>query len=261
MQQTNQAPRRRPLEQSRPEAKHNEKEYRTMSRKIYAAFVPLLAVVAFASVTGAAQAAPHWYKCEAKAGGKYHDPDCTEKTGTAFELTRLPFEKEGVLTRKEVSTFGKLTLSVPSVPLTATCNVLDEGLIWNVSEATAGKDEITVFENHKCKATACTGTLAIAAENLPYPTELTEVVAGTIRDKIGTTAKEVTIKVTCSSPVLSETFKGILEPKFVNGSPSFVEFDSGAGHLTGPTLGEAKVSGKDFVAETETGDNIDAVNP
>jgi hypothetical protein len=228
-----------------------------MSRKIYAAVLPLLSVVVFAAMPATSQAAFHWYKCEPKASGKYHDPDCTEKTGTTFELTRLPFEKEGVLTKTEVSSFGKLTLTVKGPPeLVVKCNVLDEGNIWNVTEATAGKDEVTAFINKKCTSPTCTGTVTIepVAASLPW---LTELVAGP-KDKIA----GIEIKLTCTSPSLSETFKGTLEPTVVNGSPSYLDFEGAtSGHLTGSTLGEATVKGKDFIAETETADNIDVVNP
>lgn len=230
-----------------------------MSRKLYAAFVPLLAVIAFAVMPAIAQAEPHWYKCEAKAGGTYHDPDCTETAGTKlFAQTRLPFTSE----KLPIATYGILVLHNATLG-TVTCHVVDEGNIWNTTLAAAGKDEITLFTNSSCVAspTACPGITITAlrkgsplSETNAWPTHL--IPGPPIRDVI----EEIEIKVVCPG-VIETTFTGTLMPKIVNGSPSFAEFDAESGHLTSSLVGEAKVTGKDFLAEQETGDNIDVVNP
>jgi hypothetical protein len=62
----------------------NSKEMIAMNRKLYAAFLPLAAVVAFALVPAAAQAAPHWYKCEHFTAATHNrkDNQCSETTTT-----------------------------------------------------------------------------------------------------------------------------------------------------------------------------------
>ena len=59
-----------------------------MSKKLYAAFLPLFAVAAFAVLPAAAQAqVPHWYSCQAKAGGTYENSVCTKTgAGKLFEM-------------------------------------------------------------------------------------------------------------------------------------------------------------------------------
>ncbi|MGO9103420.1 MAG: hypothetical protein ACLQQB_10975 [Solirubrobacteraceae bacterium] len=226
-----------------------------MSKKLYAALLPLLAVIAFGTMTAVAQAEPHWYKCEAKAGGAYHDPDCTEKTGTTWELTRLPFTSE----KFQVSSYGILTLKNATLG-EVTCKNLDAGNIWNVNLATPGKDEITVFVLYACKAATCTTGLEVTAEGLPWPTELIEV-AGVIRVKIGTAAAPVKIRVKCTTPAVNTVFEGELTPKWVNNSPSYVEFGEGSGHLTSSLVGEGTVTGKEFISGTEKAENILVKNP
>jgi hypothetical protein len=84
-----------------------------MSKKLYAAFVPLLAVVAFAAMPATSQAAFHWYTCkhEATATHKFSDSECQKaavNTGN-WEWVRLPFNS----VKTQIITFGKLTLHGP----------------------------------------------------------------------------------------------------------------------------------------------------
>jgi hypothetical protein len=226
-----------------------------MSKKLYAALLPLFAVAAFAVMPAVAQAAPHWYKCEAKAGGGFHDPDCTETGGTKnFELTRLPFTSA----QTQISSYGILPLTSAIGELR--CKNLDAGNIWNETLALPGKDEITVYVLYECTSPTCKKGLEVTAEGLPWPTELVEV-AGVIRDKIGTAAKPVKIRVKCAEPVLNTVFEGELTPKWVNNSPSYVEFGEGSGHLTSSEVGEGKVTGKEFISGTEKAENILVKNP
>ena len=180
-----------------------------MSKKMYAALLPVIAVAAMAMTATAAQAAPHWYS----------------------EGTKLGENKP-----LEVSTFGKLTLTDSTAGLSVKCNVLDEGTITNPVEGAAGTDEITVFENHKCVATpACTSGVTITAEKLPWKTVLSEPVAGTFRD----TVKGIQIKLVCTSSSISEVFTGELTPKFSTGArDSFFEFGAGSGELSSVNLGK-----------------------
>jgi hypothetical protein len=229
-----------------------------MSKRFYAAFVPLLAVVAFVAMPATSQAAFHWYKCqhEATATHKFSDSECQKavvNTGN-WEWVRLPFTSA----KTQVITFGKLTLTVPAIGITITCKVLDAGNIWNVTEPTVGRDNIEVYVNYECSSAQC-ATLSITAQDLPWETELA---AGPI-DKIGTVAKPIEITFNCAGTVL--TYKGQLSPKVVNSTetePTFEEFTAETGELEEPTMKlKMKVEGKDRILGFEHGEDIQVRNP
>jgi len=209
-----------------------------MSRKLYAAFVPLLAIAAFAMVPAAAQAAPHWKTCLKEHGGsetKYSDSEC-QKTETAGKWEKVKITN-GEANKVQVVSFGKLTFTA-SNGVTFTCKVLDAGNIWNLEAA--GHDNIEVFFNYECTSSVCT-TLTTEAKNLSWPTEL---LAGPV-DKIGSATKEIEITVTCNGT--PATFHGILEPKLANPTekhPLQAEFTSTTGTLADGTV-TAKVEGFD----------------
>ena len=120
-----------------------------MSKKLYAAFVPLLAVVAFAAMPATSQAAFHWYTCkhEATATHKFSDSECQKavvNTGN-WEWQRLPFTSA----KTQIITFGKFTMTM-SNGIVLVCKVIEAGNIWNVTEATVGQDNIEVFVNYEC---------------------------------------------------------------------------------------------------------------
>jgi len=225
-----------------------------MSKKLYAALLPILAVVAFASMSGAAQAAPHWFVCE-KLGtetGKFTDSEC-EKAGKGF----WEWVKAKEAPKTQVITFGKLTLTT-STGATITCKVLDGGNAWNTEAA--GKDEILAFTNYECTISpesACKKGLALTAEGLSeggfWPSVLEEPEAKVIRDKI----EGIKIRFTCTEPAISLLFSGTLKPKFVLGHPSFFEFGAGSGELEAPGPVKATVTGKDFI-ETDGGREVKA---
>jgi hypothetical protein len=224
-----------------------------MSKKFYAAFVPLLAVVAFAAMPATSQAAFHWYKCqhEATATHKFSDSECQKAVANtgSWEWVRLPFNS----VKTQIITFGKLTLSA-SNGIVVTCKVIDAGNIWNVTEPTAGQDNIEVFVNYECTSAQC-ATVSITAKNLPWSTELA---AGPV-DKI----KGIEVTVNCAGTEL--TFKGELSPKVVNSTetePTFGEFTAATGELEEPvTKLKAKVEGKDRVLGFEHGEDIQVRNP
>jgi hypothetical protein len=232
-------------------AKYSKKECRTMSKKLYAALLPVLAVVSFASMSGAAQAAPHWYKCEKVVAGTFLDVGCTEAGGSkTFELKRLPFNEE----KTQVVTWGTLELTFSGI--TIKCKVIDAGNVWNTTEPAVGKDNIEVFVNYECSSASCT-TSTIVAEGLPYETEL--IAGPPIRDRI----KGITIKATCGA--LTETFTGELTPEVVNGTsqvkPTVAKFGAGSGELTGGAGGKATVAGSDRIVGFVNGEGIQAKNP
>src|ERR1019366_172317 len=224
-----------------------------MSKRFYAAFVPLLAVVAFAAMPATSQAAFHWYKCEhfAAATHKFSDSECQKAVANTgnWEWTRLPFTSA----KTQIITFGKLTLTA-SNGIVVICKVIDAGNIWNVTEATAGQDNIEVFVNYECTSAQC-ATVSVTAKNLPWSTELA---AGPV-DKIK--GSEVTVN--CAGTEL--TFKGELSPKVVNSTetePTFEEFTAATGELEEPTLGlKLKVEGKARILGFEHGEDIQVRNP
>lgn len=234
-----------------------------MSKKLYGLLLPVLAVLAFAGMSGAAQAAPHWWNChEVAAGtGKFTDPDCTKAGAGNYELTRLPFTSA----KTPVVTFGTLTLTVGAD--TITCRVSDAGNVWNTLISNPGLDEIVQFQNYACTiapAAACTAGLELTASGLPWSTELNEVEEPVgsgkfvLRDKI----KGIKVTFKCTAPMaINEVFEGELNPKFTNNSPSFVEFDAAAGHLTSAHLGNGTVGGKDKILGFENGEQIQVFNP
>jgi len=226
-----------------------------MSRKIYAALLPVLAVAAFAAIPATSQAAVHWFKCEHSAAKthKWTDSSCSvanAKTEGEYERVELPLEKEGKVTKIRVKTFGVLTLSVGTVHVT--CFVDDHGKVWNKTAATNGLDEVQFFENYECESTSCPSGVTITAEGLPWATELG---AGPID-----TIKGIQIKLVCTG-VLTETFTGELSPKFVNGTQangggSFAQFEAGSGTLTGSGGNKATAEGRDYVFGVVNGEVI-----
>ena len=220
-----------------------------MSKRFYAAFVPLLAVAAFAVVPATSQAAEfHWYKCqhEATATHNFSDSECQKevaKTGS-WEWTRLPFTSA----KTQVITFGKLTLTA-SNGIVITCKKVDAGNIWNVTEPTAGQDNVEVFVNYECKSEQC-ATVSVTAKNLPWTSELA---AGPV-DKI----KGIEVTVNCAGTEL--TFKGELSPKIVNSTetePLFEEFTATTGELEEPVMKlKAKVEGRDRALGFEHGEDL-----
>jgi hypothetical protein len=216
-----------------------------MSKKLYAALLPVLAVVAFASMSAAAQAAPHWYLCEKVAAGtgKFTEAGCkTAGTGN--------FEKKKVgTTAVAVTTKGTLTLK--ALGLTVKCTVKDKGTVVNPAGEGAGQDSITEFVNEDCTGcpTEPTSVTVAASATKPIATELEEVEESkvkVVRDKL----KALEVTVVC--PELTDLFTGELLPKFGAGtgtgtSASFFEFGTGSGELKDSSGNKATVEGKDFV--------------
>ena len=228
-----------------------------MHKKLYAALVPLAAVVAFAIAPAGAQAAFHWYKCEHFAAATHNrlDNQCTEATTVGhFELVKLPFEKESKVTKTPVVTYGTLTLTA-SDGITVTCKAIDAGNIWDTTEAAVGKDEVLAFTNYECASPACPSGVTITSSGFPW---LTELAAGpTVK------IKGVEVTVDCVG-VGTLVFTGELVPKFVNttsaATPSFLEFTSATGTLkSGEVSGE--VTGKDRIHGFEAVEGIQVANP
>jgi hypothetical protein len=229
-----------------------------MSKRFYAAFVPLLAVAAFAAMPATSQAAFHWYTCkhEATATHKFSDSECQKAVANTgnWEWKRLPFTSE----KTQVITFGKLTITLPQIGDTITCKVLEAGNIWNVTEPTVGRDNMEVFVNYECTSSQC-APVSFTPKSVPWETELA---AGPI-DKMGTVAKPIELTMTCGTTVW--TFKGQLSPKVVNSTetePTFEEFTAETGELEEPSIGlKMKLEGKDRILGWEHGEDIQVKNP
>jgi hypothetical protein len=208
-----------------------------MYRKLIMGLAPLVAVVAFAMISTAAQGAePKWFHCQPVAAGtgRFSDALCTKEVAKGnFELKEVGGPQE----KQQVKTHGSLTLT--TVAAAIVCQVRDTGTIWN--EGGFGRDQVKTFVTENCKPSvekSCPKPTVVVS-NLPWQTKLFRV--GTvIRDKI------VGVHFTLECPE-KFPFEGQLEPKYVNSEPSFLEFDKESGHVTNGTLGEATLSGNDFV--------------
>jgi|ERR1017187_6046990 hypothetical protein len=227
-----------------------------MSKKLYAALLPLLAVSVFAIAPAAAQAAPHWYSCHAVAAGtgKYIDADCTKKEKGNFELTRLPFTEA----KTQVITWGKLTLTNATLGK-VTCKIIGAGNVWNTLLANPGLNNVEAFTLYECTSTTCEGTLTAPTAGLPWPGEL--LAGPPIRLKIGTAATPMSLTLKCTKPAVEITMTGELTPEFVNSSPSYVEFGAGSGHLTSSVFGEFTWTGKLKILGFENQEEIQVFNP
>jgi hypothetical protein len=229
---------------------------RAKHRRAGLALAPLLAIAAFAIAPAAAQAAPHWYKCEHFAAATHNrvDSQCSEATTTGhWELKRLPFTSA----KTKVVTSGKLTLTW-SNGVVIECKVLDAGNVWNTVLAEVGKGNVEVFVFYECTSAQC-ATVSIVWEKLPYETQLEEAVAGTPRVVI----KGMQITLNCAGTLL--TFTGELKPKIINATasnmPTWAEFDATAGTLNGPGGLTSTWTGKDRIAGFEAWEGIQVKNP
>ncbi len=228
----------------------------SMSKKLYTAFLPLLAVAAFAVLPAAAQAAvPHWYSCEKSATGKFRNSTCTlAAPPAAFEWKIIP-ESVPVV----VKTTSSPTLTLHALGNEVTCTVLDYGVIENPPGGGAGIDLATEFVNSLCTATnekaitegGCPkpeilvhhGGAALSLTN-GLPSELEEV-AGVIRDKITGTEVVVLCENAKKEKEAVDVFnKGALTPKV---GSSVLEFGAGSGELEDAATNKATVTGNDDV--------------
>ncbi len=161
-----------------------------MNKKRFAGLAPLLAVTAFAVVSAAAQAAPHWYK-------------------KAVLLSGPPLT---------VATSG--TLTITALGATISCKVSDAEEIWNPAGGGAGEDLMTGFTTTSCKTkvgnSACPkGPSAVLANGLPWPSHL---IPGTpIRDEI----QKMRLIVRCVAGTVGTEFEGSLTPEVGNGALIF----------------------------------------
>jgi hypothetical protein len=148
--------------------RYNERDDSNMSRKLYAAFVPVLAAVAFMVVPALAQAAPQWYKCEKVAGGtgNYTKINCaTEKAGSNFEKVLIGDLSHAVLALSKNVPGTVAELEVPALGGGVLCKKIeDESYLWN--RAGSGRDINEVL------FTECEGTGTLAGCVVAEPIEV-----------------------------------------------------------------------------------------
>jgi len=218
-----------------------------MSRKLYAAFVPLLAIAAFVVAPAVAQAQPHWYSngVRIKEGTKEKPNKVAITTSTRTGKLRL-----------EDATLGKHIEST----------IADCGFVWNPAGGGAGEDEITCFTETNTVGNVCKEGEKETTKPTKLPWKTILLAGPPIRDEI--IGAEIDIE--CNGVVVA-TYEGNLTPEIKNGAPvatckeatdSFAEFGTGSGFLTNTATGtKATVTGKDFI-EGPAGDRcLTAKNP
>ncbi len=183
-----------------------------MQKKLFASFLPLLALAALAVLPAVAQAVPHWYK-----------------KGVPIGSAPVP-----------VATSGAFTLNALST--TIKCKVKDAEEIWNPASGGPGEDLLTAMTLSGCKAkpasSACPkGAVEVFANGLPWPSHL--IPGPPIRDEI----QKVRLLVRCIPGTVGDEFEGSLTPEVGNGSLLFG--GPMGGTLLDPSLNPMTVTGKD----------------
>jgi hypothetical protein len=220
-----------------------------------------LAVIAFAVMPAAAQAAPHFYS-----------------NGVI-----LPEESGGPGEGKDVISFGTLVLTSGTIGV-ITCLHEYGGDVYNSVGGGAGEGKIDAFVAYDCTNEVCETTLKSKQELLPeglekfgeWETKLTEVVAGKIRLKWGnsTSGSPTQIKFLISCPEnpveklgkIATKSKGELSPLTETGTaigsaPSKLHFEKEAGELEIEAKKEGKVEGTLKTMGYEGGELISTKNP
>jgi hypothetical protein len=203
-----------------------------MSKKLYAAFVPLFAVAAFAVLPAVAQAQPHWYSCE-KGHKEFKDAFCKEGSSAGpFGWVRIPVGNPVNFTLE-----GAPTITYHILGGEFTCSDKGKGTIENPVGGGAGTDSITEFVNTECapsvppcrtgdtvEITFSRGGKPLSATN-KWPSTL--LAGPPIRDQIS----EIELKIECNeagTKTLWNVYAGTLTPKV---GSSTLEFDLGSGAL------------------------------
>ena len=142
-----------------------------MSKNLYAAFMPLLAAIAFAAMPAAAQAIePQWEVCTevVKETGKRATIKCeTEKAKSDFEWKLVGNLSSSVLTLTQNVSGKTILLENEAKTAGITCETAkDESYVWN--RASRGRDINEVEFSGKCKGVgglaACSVTEPIVVE-------------------------------------------------------------------------------------------------
>ena len=178
-----------------------------MSKKLYAAFVPLLAVVAFVALPAAAQAAPQWYRCVKVAAGtgKYEDAKCEKKVAGNYEKKLIGNLSSAVLAISKNKTGTKAVLSFKTKKASIECTtVKDESWLWNFKSR--GRD-INEVEFTGCKAAGEISTCTVTTPILVEASTRLEEEGGKIYDKFFQVSEEPFTEITLSTCALEGTYK------------------------------------------------------
>lgn len=187
---------------------------------VYGVVLPLAMAIAVL-IPAAAVAAPHWYKAGAKL------PETGAET-TVTSLTKA------------------LVLNEKTLKAKISCEIKDEGAIWNPAGALSGESKLSVINvlNNPCPTDVAFCKAKTTAEGLPWKTQLVEN-AGVVRDDIKSMKLRILFEgASCMYLNKSIKFTGELNPRFINGTTggeagcqgatltdSRLEFDANSGVL------------------------------
>jgi len=208
-----------------------------MKRKKLLALAPLLAIVVFAVMPAAAQAAPHWFK-----------------NGAILEEGELGDSSSSGL---DTIAWGTLTLGNPTLGALK-CENIFAGDAKNPTGGGAGQASVDSFTPFDCTSAPCEGAgghLEVIPEGLTkfgeWTAELVEE-GGVIKLKTGNKEEasktKIQFEVICAAAAIAIKFHGELSPKADNGSeigvaPSKLTFSAASGTLES-TAGPGEVTGK-----------------
>ena len=178
-----------------------------MSKKLYAAFVPLLAVVAFVALPAAAQAAPQWYLCEkvAEGAGKYKTNKCEILEKGNYEWKKIGNLSSAVLATSHIKAGTKAVLSFKTKKASIECStVTDESWLWNFKSR--GRD-INEVEFTGCKTAGEISTCTVTTPILVESSTRLEEESSKIYDKFFPVSEEPLTEITLTGCALEGTFK------------------------------------------------------
>ena len=179
-----------------------------MSKKLYAAFVPLLAVVAFVALPAVAQAQPQWYLCKEveKEKGEWTTIKCeVKKAKSNFELFKIGNLSSAVLATSKIKAGTKAVLSFKTKKASIECStVTDESWLWNFKSR--GRD-INEVEFTGCKTAGEISTCTVTTPILVEASTRLEEEGGKIYDKFFQVSEEPFTEITLSTCALEGTYK------------------------------------------------------
>jgi hypothetical protein len=175
-------------------------------KKLYAALVPLFAVIAFVAVPAAAQAQPTWEACKevTKETGKFTTNKCNvEKVKSNFEWEKIGNLSSALLADSNNVAGTEAVLTIPALGAEIKCTTIkDESWLWN--RAAVGRDMNEVLFT-VCTALGninkCTVTVPIEVEAYTKLEEKTGKIFNVFYPVAGNVFAEITLSGTgCQAP-------------------------------------------------------------
>jgi hypothetical protein len=200
-----------------------------MSKKLYAAILPLLAVAASVTMPAVAQAAPHWYTCDSSASGKFSEAFCNKAASPgSFEWTRL---SEGASAKVYIGG----TLAISELGDMTTCAVKGKEQIENPVGGGSGVATITEWVFSGCESASECGSVNFAVLHAGKKLSATNGIPAKLIE-VEENAKKITkyeisgmeMEVRCEGAFVSLANKGALTPTI---GSSTEEFGSESGLL------------------------------